>query len=464
MWSNVLCFPNIRTFTDQGSDAVNELQERDWRRLIETIHRGNCVLVLGADVVSDPADANQAALTERLAKHLAQMLPETPCDPIELPLVAQLYLQQPDRDRYDLEIDVTDFYKAYAGRTTGFHRNMAALPFTLCVTTTPDRFLANAFDEVGKVPTSACYDFSNPGRPAQLIGGDEQHPIVYSLFGDLSQRSSLVLTETELLDFLVTVVRGGSGLPDFIAGQLAAPQTGFLFVGFGFQRWYSRILLHALQSEGRRTRSLAMEGEAFFAHPDRALTALFFEQACSIVFRRQDWGGFASELRRRYDQTYTTAAASAAPPPGSPKVFLCHDSRDRDAVAALETRLHALGIDTWRDKQDLRGGDDWDRQIKHVLRKQVDYVLVCESPQLVNKGEGYLHLEIKEALARQQRFPRGRRFVIPAMIEPCEQLDDLEPFHTEDLTDEAGVVRLAETLLADWRECRAGETPSRVIR
>ena len=70
----MLCFPNILTFTDQGSDAVNELQERDWRRLIETIHRGNCVLVLGADVVSDPADADQTALTERLAKHLAALM------------------------------------------------------------------------------------------------------------------------------------------------------------------------------------------------------------------------------------------------------------------------------------------------------------------------------------------------------------------------------------------------------
>ena len=40
-----------------------------------------------------------------------------------------------------------------------------------------------------------------------------------------------------------------------------------------------------------------------------------------------------------------------------------------------------------------------------------------------------------------------------------ERLDDLEPFHTEDLTDGAVVARLAETLLADWREHRTGKPP-----
>ena len=438
---------------------MDELQDREWRRLIETIHRSNCVLVLGADVAFDPSDKTRTPLTTRLAQRLADGLPDTPCDPTALPLVAQLYLQQPDQDRYDLEIDVTDFYQPYAEQTTDFHRNVAALPFSLCITTTPDRFLAKAFTELGKQPTSAYYDFSRPGRPAQISGADDRHPVVYALFGDLAQRSSLVLAETELLDFLVTVLRGSSGLPDFIAGQLAAPQTAFLFVGFGFQRWHSRILLHVLQTEGHRTRSLAMEGDAFFSHPDRARTALFFEQACSLVFRRQNWVEFAAELRHRYEESYADAAAAAGPPPGSPKVFLCHDSRDRETVAALEQKLHALGVDTWRDKQDLRGGDDWDRQIKHVLRKQVDYVLVCETPNLIGKGEGYLHLEIKEALARQQRFPNDQRFVVPAMIEPCDVLAELQALHREDLTDDPGVQRLAEALLADWREHRVGHTP-----
>ena len=432
---------------------MEELQEREWRRLVETIHRGNCVLVLGPDVVFDPADADCRSLTSRLTEHLAKRLPDPPRHSCELPLVAQLYLQQPKLDRYDLEIDVVDFYRPYSGQTSEFHRLLSALPFSLCVTTTPDGFMTNALrDKEDKRPQSAFYDFSDPGRPALLTAADADHPIVYGLFGDLSKPSSLVLSEIELLDFLITVVRGDSGLPDFIAAQLTAPQTAFLFIGFGFQRWYARILLHVLQTEGpRSTRSLAMEGDAFFTHPEGELTALFFEQACSIAFRQQGWVDFAADLRRRFEQTFPLKQPPAELPEDAPKVFLRHDSRDSYRVAALGRRLHTLGVNTWRDRQDLRGGDGWDRRIRQVIHKQVDYVLVCETPNLIGKGESYLHLEIKESLDRQKQFPSDAKFLIPAMLEPCEVLTDLEHLHRADLTQDAGVQRLAESILEDWR-------------
>ena len=123
-------------------------------------------------------------------------------------------------------------------------------------------------------------------------------------------------------------------------------------------------------------------------------------------------------------------------------------------MAALERRLHELGVDTWRDRQDLRGGDAWGRRIPQVIHKQVDYVLVCQTPNLIGKGESYLHLEIKEALERQKLFPGGRKFLIPAMLQPCEVLSDLAHLHREDLTDETGLQRLVETLLEDWRRRR----------
>lgn len=446
--------------------AMEELKEREWRRLVETIHRGHCVLVLGPDVICDPADTNCRPLTSRLTEHLAEKLPDAPahpCElplpahPCELPLVAQLYLQQPNADRYDLEIDVVDFYRSHDGQTSEFHRLLSALPFSLCVSTTPDSFMLNALrEQPDKEPQAAFYDFSDPGGRALLTAADADHPIVYGLFGDLSKPSSLVLSETELLDFLITVVRGDSGLPDFIAAQLAAPQTAFLFIGFGFQRWYARILLHVIQTETRRTtRSLAMEGDAFFAHPDRELTALFFEQTCSIVFRQQDWGDFAANLHRRFEQTFPPHQPPAEPPEDAPKVFLCHDSRDSDRVAALGRRLHALGVNTWRDRQDLRGGDSWDRRIRQVIHKQVDYVLVCETPNLVGKGEGYLHLEINESLDRKKQFPSDAKFLIPAMLEQCDVFADLAHLHRADLTQDAGVQRLAKSILEDWHQRQA---------
>ena len=443
---------------------MTKLGEREWRRLVETVRRGNCVLVLGSDVALDPDDPTGLPLSSRLAEQLAADLGQTPSDPHDLPLVAQTYLREPDRDRYDLEIDTQDFYARYSGQTTAFHRHLAALPFSLCLSTTPEDFMAEAFrQQPDKQPTSESYDFSDPGRRPLLVGGDPKRPIVYRLFGNLERTQSLVLAESELLDFLVTMVGGSSGLPDYIAGELGDKGTAFLFLGFGFQRWYTRILLHVLRAYKHPTRSLAIEGETFFAYPEQARTSLFFEQASSIVFRQQDWESFAAELHRRFDATTTPPPVNdvALDTKTAPKVFLCHDSRDREQVAALEQRLNAHGINTWRDAQELRGGDDWDRRIEHILRRQVDYVLVCETPGMVSKGESYLHKEIKVALARQQQFPVGQRFILPATLSAGPGFEGFDHLHRADLTTDNGIETLARELIEDWaaRQAAPGERP-----
>jgi hypothetical protein len=48
--------------------------------------------------------------------------------------------------RTGLEIAVEDFYTPYRDQTTQLHLDLAALPFTLCISTTPERFLINAFN------------------------------------------------------------------------------------------------------------------------------------------------------------------------------------------------------------------------------------------------------------------------------------------------------------------------------
>ena len=96
---------------------------RDWRRLIRTIQRGNCVLLLGPDVASDPIGQHPEPLSVLLACKLADELPAgTPlgCRD-DLAHVAQLYVAQRDPDRTDLEMAVEDFYRPFRGQSTALH-------------------------------------------------------------------------------------------------------------------------------------------------------------------------------------------------------------------------------------------------------------------------------------------------------------------------------------------------------
>ena len=56
------------------------------------------------------------------------------------------------------------------------------------------------------------------------------------------------------------------------------------------------------------------------------------------------------------------------------KVFLCHiiplrDAHaDRDPVRGLYTRLTQDGVDAWLDKAKLLPGQDWELEIRKVVR------------------------------------------------------------------------------------------------
>lgn len=437
------------------------LTDQDWKRLLESIRRGNCVLLCGPDVcgptmvpgVNESEDQHFASM---LARKLAEKLsPATPPVSDDVVHIAQLRYSQ-DGDRSDLEIEVKDFYAPLDSRTSDVYRDLAHLPFTVCLTTIPAHFLSNAFREIKKTPILDFYHFRN-SRADRLAETDSGHPIVYHLYGDLHALDSLVLTETDLLEFLVNVVRGAPPLPAYIAAQLADPQTSFLFLGFGFQRWYTRVLLHALQTYRHRNRSMAVETAAFFDHPDSKQTAIFFEKEHKIEFRHHSWMEFAAELRLRYEAEHP-GPPHHEPPPEGPKVFLCYDTRDREQVLRIQGQLHARNVGTWRDQQDLRGGEKWDQRIKKVLEDQVHYVLVLQTPNMLQRHETYIHKEIAVALERQLRFDEGIRFLIPAILEPCDGLERLNHLQRIDLTSPEGLERLAREILEDWqlRQRRAG--------
>lgn len=234
--------------------------------ILEAINRGRCILLVGSDVVFDDKEHSSVSLTRRLAQKLTKSLPNrASAMPDDLAHVAQL--RKNAKGRFDLEFEVEEFYASQQGPTFEFHRYLAGLPFTLCLTTTPDDFMTQAFCEIGKRPIKKFYHFRKH-RETNLSVPTREHPIVYSLFGHLSELDSLVLTETDLLDYLVNVVKGTPSLPPFIAGQLADRQTSFLFLGFGFQQWYLRVFLHALREVSVDWNpSLAIEASSFLHIP-----------------------------------------------------------------------------------------------------------------------------------------------------------------------------------------------------
>jgi TIR domain/SIR2-like domain len=440
-----------------------ELGERDWRRLAQTVQRGQCILLLGPAAAVDPEDAERIPLTTLFSRSLAEKIDDNRgiSNRDDLAHVAQVFLSRPTLDRIDLEIAADDFYRPYEGLTTELHEELAALPFTLCVNTTPDAFMATAFGKAGKQPTVEHYNYKRT-RAIRFSEPDPEHPIVFNLYGSLRETDSLVLTESDQLDFLVNIISKAPPLPNYITARFSDPETSFLFIGFGFRYWHVRILLHVLQAQRPKVQAktyfLALEEPSFFADPEKPKTVLFFEQQHYIVFKRLSWEEFACELKRRHTALVgqiTYQKMAPAPRADAPLVFLCHGHDDRDAVAQLTEKLQAQGLRVWLDRRNLRGGDMWDQLIKSVLEK-VDYVLVVQSPRLSQRVQSYAFKEVRIALERQRSFAAGFRFVVPVSLDGDARLSELADLQTHELASAGAVRALVETIEEDWRRRTAG--------
>ena len=126
------------------------------------------------------------------------------------------------------------------------------------------------------------------------------------------------------------------------------------------------------------------------------------------------------------------------------KVFLCHSHSDRVAVHALWLRLKKDGVDVWLDSENLRPGQNWEREIRKAILKS-DVIIACLSRRF-NKQKGFRHEELKIALEKSNLIPDDEVFIIPVRLEECDMPESLSHLHRVDLFERNGYKKLIHSL------------------
>ena len=428
----------------------------DWETLLYTIYRQNCILMLGPDAAVEKVEGQFCPLTELLAHELAEKLrPEIRkyVDPSNLAQVAQYY--RLEHARNDLEAKVHHFYTSKKQQQNELYQTLAELPFYFVITSTPDTQLYNALKN--RAPISERYHFRGK-NPEMVLMGSVQHPLIYHLYGNIEEPESLVLTENNLLDFLMAIMRKNPPLPTRILSELRTKSKSFLFLGFGFKHWYLRILLHVLfEGQQKENRSFALEHIAPRNFDEFQRTILFYQKSeYKIQICNWDLAAFVKELHERYTRQYpavsdSTILHASVQETEGPKVFICHASENKDVAAYLSQKLEAAGFQPWFDQKDIRGGDRWDLSIEKTIKEDIDYFVVLQSQVMEQKFRSYFHKEIHLALAQQQCFKSNIRFVIPVKIESCHFSEDLEHLHTIDISNRDNIQQVIEVIKEDQR-------------
>lgn len=438
-----------------------EWDDESWQSIIHTIRNGNCILMLGPGTSLESYHGKDLPCDEIFAHELFARIEDkfnewriTP-DIGNVAQIAQYYAMHKDRNL--LEASTTDFYLKRQHDTTELHRNLAVLPFSVVVSSTLDCMFCNAVKaQENKTPVTARYHFC--GDNAELVPqGTVEKPLIFNLYGSIEEPDSLVLTEDDFLELLTSK----HPLPDNITSLLTAKNKSLLFLGFGFNRWYIRVLLHLLKISPKANRSFALEQQLPPNNPEFDRTLLFFRESdYQIQFFEDDMQSFVKTLKDKYQQYSGSGVAKPAQTfaDDAPTAFICHANENKAQAMALHRRLAQQGIRTWIDKENLRGGEQWNRHIERAI-KTVDYVLVLQSQALENKLEGYVNKEIKLALDRQLSF-RSSRFIIPLKIDVCEPLEELEFLQMIDLSPSDNVSDgfngLVRVIKRDWQRRERG--------
>jgi hypothetical protein len=133
------------------------------------------------------------------------------------------------------------------------HRLLAEMRMPIYITTSPGNLLASALIHAGVEPqVRICPWWGDQVKiPAEQWAFEErptpEKPLLYHLFGHISQPESLVLSEDNYFDFLIGVSRNKDMIPTSIRDAMT--RTALLFLGFRTDEWSFRVLFRTLMAQ-----------------------------------------------------------------------------------------------------------------------------------------------------------------------------------------------------------------------
>jgi hypothetical protein len=278
-------------------------------------------------------------------------------------------------------------------------------------------------------------------------------PVVFHLFGTANQPLSLVLSENDILDFLIRVVSERPGLPNSLVRALKRDGQNFLFVGFGIKQLVLRVLLKVLM----RSLELNRSGPAIAAEPltgllqqDRDDIVLFYQRGTRAHVEDAEIATFLGALTARLEAEGGYIEQNTPQFGARIRVFISYAREDEDLAARTYSQLQKADFDPWFDKEALAGGEDWDKKIRTDLETS-HFVLVLYTKALCHKRDSYVNTEL--TLASQRANSVRGPFLIPlrvgqiaeddrvGLLRPYNEMELGEGSFDEDLTKVISTMR-----------------------
>jgi TIR domain-containing protein len=407
------------------------MSEEFWGNLLRHIRHQVLMPVVGPDVTVVKTGDTEQRLNTVIGRRLAEMHGLDVLPGMTTDVAVAAFLRERGRDYVDDLYGAIDDIIVELDPTPGKALlDLAAIDdLRVFVSTTPDRMLATAVNEVRfngepktrEIPFSLFKSTPEQEQIAQQAARTDT--VVLNLFGQTASTPEYAIHEEDRLEWIHALLTEPTSLPDWLDYQLK--NRPMLFIGCEIPDWFGRFLLR-LSSDKR----LSLRDNPFFFVSTSREPSLseFFATYCRSSLVRQlemDPTDFAAELRRRWEER-RPKASSPQPDPMEPvsrvirdqsEIFISYMREDAVAAERLCKAIEALGGCVWLDKQRLSPGDPFDTEIMAAIQgRAVRLFVPIISANTEREDEGFVFREWVAAVERARGI-MGRRFIVPVVVD-----------------------------------------------
>ena len=278
--------------------ADNKFPENiDWASILFNLKRQKLAPFLGAGASLGFDGSTGLPSGGELAEALARECSYPGRDEKDLLRVAQYYAlkigEMPLRESVREKLCLPDV------KPGKVHTILGGWPINVVFTTNYDNLMERAFIKNDKDPSKAIYN--RFGDQEQIkIDPSVHSPLVYKLHGSLDDIDSMVITEDNYIDFLISLIEGNPKVPDTISRIFRT--CCMLFIGYGLKDWNIRVLMRYFRTSDIRSfavqRDLNVNMDTIAAQEWESMVLYWEHQKISVY--NCDALAFLEELDRRY--------------------------------------------------------------------------------------------------------------------------------------------------------------------
>lgn len=393
-------------FAQVGNGSIVDIAlQQQWNELKLAVINHNVIPVIGPNMQIAPVQIQsgmtcnaQQVLLNELAKYFN--LAEVPTS------FSELLYDHPLPKGYDPRCIYAHLTQLFQSDTSALLKPHPALvkllgtkrfPFvmTTCFTPMVEMVMREVWGDKLQV---RVFD-NDPKTPDDIASEAEMDaPTVYYIFGKAAnpRTGSFVVTDGDMLSFCQAWL-DETRRPTNLINMLQ--ERYMLLLGTDYSDWLCRFVLHSFKPNKKTGMIAGTAHEDKLLHFLRRMDNFIQEDAEKVVDQ------LCSQIETTTSKTRTAAALNK-------DVFISYSRRDIDVAEALYKALTQRGISVWLDRQALKPGNEFMREIQRSIASAKLFVPILSQAVIKERNEPHPY-RVEWEIAAAHNISLGRDFIIP---------------------------------------------------